>query len=96
MSGAHSQTLWPPPRNVPSASSDMRSRSLQSMTNVMAFLWGELKNRQDFRICSCPPVPNGELEILVLDGLDIKTGGWDCGYFVAELELVKDGQLVLC
>jgi len=38
-------------------------------------------------------VPNGERNVLVLDGLDIEADCWDGGHDFTKLELVEDGGL---
>eukprot|EP00438_Fugacium_kawagutii_P031882 Skav227550 [mRNA] locus=scaffold3241:16004:27349:- [translate_table: standard] len=38
-------------------------------------------------------IPNGEAQVLVLDGLDIETNGWDGGHHLTELQLVENGRL---
>mmetsp|Transcript_13931 Transcript_13931/g.23200 ORF Transcript_13931/g.23200 Transcript_13931/m.23200 type:complete len:200 (+) Transcript_13931:326-925(+) len=41
-------------------------------------------------------VPNGEGDVLVLNGLDVKTNGWNSGNNFTELQFVKDGCLSCC
>lgn len=38
-------------------------------------------------------IPHGERDVLVFNGFDVETNGWDCGNDLTELQLVKDGGL---
>jgi len=38
-------------------------------------------------------IPHGELDVLVLDGLDVESDCWDSGDDLTKLELVEDGGL---
>lgn len=38
-------------------------------------------------------IPHGELNVLVLDGLDVESDGWDSGDDFTELQLVENGGL---